>query len=337
MVEVEIFLLIGKIIDKITRRRLMSTFARERLSANLPETSEIPRQQDLEAMIARLDEEWRELKECLKEWVQSDLRKESISQTYLSRLRQAVQEDTDTSETEASPPLADNKINFALSPLEAEAIIDRVEQSDQETRILERLNRVERRCRRLTMRFSLLGIFLCILLFGFMVFSTDDLRKNLGSGGNSLGQITKGIIMPQPSGKESPSLKAPNQERPPARGEPATSPSSQKRADQASVQEHASLTTLSREPILFPAAPDISLQSASQESKALTNNLKAPAMPPVKYVGSITSNKYHYPHCRWAKTIIPRKVRGFHSVEEAQKAGYIRCPVCQPPLTDNPE
>ena len=61
-----------------------------------------------------------------------------------------------------------------------------------------------------------------------------------------------------------------------------------------------------------------------------------PAASPIGYVGSITSNKYHYPDCKWAKTILPQKVLCFRSVVEAKEKGYIRCPVCMPPLTDKP-
>ena len=56
----------------------------------------------------------------------------------------------------------------------------------------------------------------------------------------------------------------------------------------------------------------------------------------IKYVGSKTSNKYHYPDCKWAKTILPEKLVGFKSVKEAREKGYIPCPVCKPPLTDDP-
>jgi micrococcal nuclease len=62
---------------------------------------------------------------------------------------------------------------------------------------------------------------------------------------------------------------------------------------------------------------------------------KAPAgVPAVKFVGSKTSNKYHYPECRWAKAIRPQKLVPFTSVEEAQVKGYIPCPVCKPPEED---
>jgi hypothetical protein len=60
-------------------------------------------------------------------------------------------------------------------------------------------------------------------------------------------------------------------------------------------------------------------------------------VPTVKYVGSITSNKYHYPSCKWAKSIKPKKVRVFSSVAEAKRSGYRVCPSCKPPLSDTPD
>jgi hypothetical protein len=48
------------------------------------------------------------------------------------------------------------------------------------------------------------------------------------------------------------------------------------------------------------------------------------------YVGSTTSNKYHYPSCKWAKTIKPSRLIKFKSEKEAQERGYIPCPVCKP-------
>ncbi|MCX5890505.1 MAG: hypothetical protein NTY36_13815 [Deltaproteobacteria bacterium] len=55
------------------------------------------------------------------------------------------------------------------------------------------------------------------------------------------------------------------------------------------------------------------------------------AVPAGKFVGSKTSNKYHHPDCRWAKTIRPEKLVTFGSVEEARDHGYIPCPACKPP------
>ncbi len=59
--------------------------------------------------------------------------------------------------------------------------------------------------------------------------------------------------------------------------------------------------------------------------------------PPVKYVGSKTSNRYHFPDCKWVKLIRPEHLLGFASVEEARKTHPIACPTCRPPLKDAPE
>lgn len=53
-----------------------------------------------------------------------------------------------------------------------------------------------------------------------------------------------------------------------------------------------------------------------------------------KYVGSKKSNKYHHPSCRWAKKIKSYNLVTFRSAKEAQKAGYVPCKVCKPPLQD---
>ena len=51
----------------------------------------------------------------------------------------------------------------------------------------------------------------------------------------------------------------------------------------------------------------------------------------VEVVGSKTSNKYHYPTCKWVRTISPWKVIKFKSAQEAQERNYIPCPLCKPP------
>lgn len=55
------------------------------------------------------------------------------------------------------------------------------------------------------------------------------------------------------------------------------------------------------------------------------------AIGATEFWGSKTSNKYHYPTCKWTKQISPSNIIIFKSPEEAQKAGYIPCPVCKPP------
>jgi len=58
---------------------------------------------------------------------------------------------------------------------------------------------------------------------------------------------------------------------------------------------------------------------------------KPAVQPEVEFVGSKTSNKYHYPTCKWAKTIQPGKLIKFKSAADAQAQHYIPCPLCKPP------
>ena len=50
-----------------------------------------------------------------------------------------------------------------------------------------------------------------------------------------------------------------------------------------------------------------------------------------KYVGSINSNIYHYPSCKWAKKIYPQNEIWFSSPSHARANGYRPCKVCRPP------
>lgn len=108
--------------------------------------------------------------------------------------------------------------------------------------------------------------------------------------------------------------------------------------------------------IQYYTGGQVSLQGAAKEKMVVLSAEKVPLSaatktepPPTSpagkeaetstfnYVGSITSNKYHYPDCKWARTIRAHKLRGFGSVKEARKAGYIPCPTCRPPTADDQE
>ena len=49
------------------------------------------------------------------------------------------------------------------------------------------------------------------------------------------------------------------------------------------------------------------------------------------FVGSIKSDKYHYPGCKWAEKIKPENEIWFSSSQDARNHGYIPCKVCSPP------
>ncbi len=44
-----------------------------------------------------------------------------------------------------------------------------------------------------------------------------------------------------------------------------------------------------------------------------------------RFVGSVNSNKYHWPDCPWAEKIGEQNKIWFDSEEEARNAGYARC------------
>jgi hypothetical protein len=71
--------------------------------------------------------------------------------------------------------------------------------------------------------------------------------------------------------------------------------------------------------------------SRTEPSAAQESGKSPPTAPEAVYVGSKTSNKYHYPTCKWAKKIRPERLIIFKSVKEAQERHYIPCPVCKPP------
>jgi micrococcal nuclease len=68
-----------------------------------------------------------------------------------------------------------------------------------------------------------------------------------------------------------------------------------------------------------------------------TDNPKSSRFEPVNITSqfwvSQESNKYHYPTCLWAQKIKHSNLIKFSSPEEALKAGYIPCKVCNPPTT----
>jgi hypothetical protein len=74
-------------------------------------------------------------------------------------------------------------------------------------------------------------------------------------------------------------------------------------------------------------APGLGPPAAPAEAVAPTPK----AEPEVEFLGSKTSNKYHYPTCKWVKMIAPWNIIKFKSPHEAQEHHYVPCPVCKPP------
>jgi TRAP-type transport system periplasmic protein len=56
-----------------------------------------------------------------------------------------------------------------------------------------------------------------------------------------------------------------------------------------------------------------------------------------EFSASKTSDRYHFPNCKWAKKIKPAKLLKFQTPEDAIKAGYKPCTVCKPPTAATSE
>ena len=78
------------------------------------------------------------------------------------------------------------------------------------------------------------------------------------------------------------------------------------------------------------AATDPSLPTSKQPSPSITPQPQ-PETSATKFVGSVKSDKYHYPSCQWAKRISPDNEIWFSSATEAKTKGYVPCKVCKPP------
>lgn len=69
---------------------------------------------------------------------------------------------------------------------------------------------------------------------------------------------------------------------------------------------------------------------AVRTEKPETVQPEASATTEQEYVGSINSNKYHYPWCQWAEKIHSENEIWFSSEEDAKVHGYVPCKVCNP-------
>lgn len=69
-----------------------------------------------------------------------------------------------------------------------------------------------------------------------------------------------------------------------------------------------------------PVAPDAPIEASEPTSQKSSG----------VYVGSVDSDKYHNPSCRFAKEILPGNEIWFDSIEDAQNSGYSPCGGCHP-------
>ncbi len=216
-------------------------------------------------------------------------------------------EDLDSPETHRSSVQSKNSLpsRVAISMMETDAIIQKVEKINRDAEVMERVEKLEKQSRKLTI-LGAIFMTLTVLMLGVLAFfmvQTNYLSKDVSW------EARHRVDASQPSlGKTVAKVDEPK---------PADSDVKGNRPQMTEPNLKASA--------LRPAEP--------VESTPNPDQAKAPA--PGTYVGSITSNKYHYPGCKYAKKINPHKLIKFSSVQEAREKGYIPCPTCQPPHSDH--
>jgi hypothetical protein len=222
---------------------------------------------------------------------------------YSKKILPEPSEDNMVQKAPGSSARSKNPLPFraTISSAETDSILQKVQKINRYAEVMERVEKLERQNRKITI-FGFIFMTLMILMLGastFLIIQADLFNK-----GTFLTASPKVDPPKPPAGEVVAKGHEPQTPTPVAgvHGPLAAGPI-------ASVGDP--------KPVAAPVAPK-----------------PAEVTAPVDLVGSITSNKYHYPGCKWAAQIRPHKLIHFSSIEEARKQDYIPCPTCNPPSHD---
>jgi hypothetical protein len=188
----------------------------------------------------------------------------------------------------------------AISVNEVDSIFQKVGKINHDAEILESVERLERQTRKIVILGSMLMTvsLLALSAFGYLIVQGNSLNKEALHVGQKV--------------------------------DPPHSSSGEAAAKGTAPTPHEPVAEVLDPKPARPIAKESDLQPAA-----------TPAVPkpaevasPIKYVGYMASNKYHYPGCKWAAGISHYKHQTFSSVKEARAKGYIPCPTCHPPKSD---
>jgi hypothetical protein len=201
----------------------------------------------------------------------------------------------------SAPPKNPLPSGVAISAREMDSIFQNVQKINHDAEILARVGKIERQHRKITIIGSMFMTLAVVMLgaFGYLLMQGNLLNKE------SSRRAEKKVDLPKsPSGETTAKVNDPQLPAP-------------------IIAAHG------------PGAPEpVRKVSDPQPVAALTDLKAVEAVPPVKYVGYMASNRYHYPSCKWAAGISRYKHWTFSSVKEAREKGYIPCPTCHPPGSD---
>jgi hypothetical protein len=210
-------------------------------------------------------------------------------------------DDIPEADEDAAPFKNPSSLKTTISAVEADTILQKVQKINTDAEVLERVAKLERQYRKITILGSMAMTLMVLMLGVFTFFMVHE----------SKGVFFQASQMEEPS--KALSMEAATKVNPPKPAEPV-----------AKAHELKATKPVARGSALKPVKPVAPIAEPQQTE----------TIAPVKYVGSITSNKYHYPDCKYAAQIRPDKLRTFSSVKEAREMGYIPCPTCRPPQSD---
>jgi hypothetical protein len=193
------------------------------------------------------------------------------------------------------------KLKTTISVAETDTILQKVQKINSDAEVLERVAKLERQYRKIAILGSM-SVTLMVLMLGVFTFFMVHGNRGVFFQASQTGEPPKAL-----------SMEAATKVNPPQPAEPVA-----KTHDLQSANPFTRESELKQVETVAPIAEP----------------QKTETIAPVKYVGSITSNKYHYPDCKWAAQIRPDKLRTFSSAKEAREMGYIPCPTCGPPQSD---
>jgi hypothetical protein len=294
---------------------------------------------NLVVKLARIDNEWESLKgmltfkgESRNEEPAKNLALHNKSQTYEDN--KVVGFGKTSAQVKTHTGYQRVPRTMPVTPMESEALTEALTQeigeSSHEETLMERLSKVESQIHKLTLM-VVTFMTLTIALVAFLTFL--GIKDNLVNW--SASQPPKEI-----SSAAKPAI--PEAKEVSANGRQSLSTAPMATDPQSSGSEGMVPANDPPAPIANEMVSPSDPQSASKTALPSENDVKplatvsapAAAEPAPKFVGSITSNKIHYPDCKWAKTIKPERLITFPSIAAARAQGYIPCPVCRPHESD---
>jgi hypothetical protein len=192
----------------------------------------------------------------------------------------------------------------AVSAREADSILQKVDKINRDAEVMWRVEKLERQNRKIVILGSMFMTLTVLMLgvFAFLLVQANPFNRGF------FFPAKEKVVASQPSAGENP-----------AKVQAAKAPEPVALANDFKATESVAK-------FVDPSPA----QSAASEPDPKPAEVTAP----VKYVGYMASNKYHYPTCKWAAQIKNYKHLTFSSVKEAQEKGYIPCPTCKPPHSD---